>query len=98
MAFGRSLDAGEPARPGGRRAGRHELHRLERSAVLATGTLACPACDAPVLPALPVTPPDPLSCPFCAHAGAVRDFLTLGGTPRPTRVEVRVVPRRSRGR
>jgi len=32
-----------------------------------------------------------MRCPFCAHRGAVRDFLSLGEPTRPTRVEVRIV-------
>jgi hypothetical protein len=69
-------------------AGRYELRRTRTSWQLATGTLACPTCDAPVLPAGAVSPADPMSCGFCAHAGAVRDFLTLGEPTRPTRVVV----------
>ena len=34
--------------------------------------------------------PDPLSCGYCSHAGAVRDFLSLAEPTRPTRVVVRV--------
>jgi hypothetical protein len=94
VAFQRTYGGGEPARPSGRQGGRHELHQLDRSSVLATGTIACPACDAPVLPAGPVGPADGLTCPFCAHAGAVREFLTLDGSSRPTRVVVRVVVHR----
>jgi hypothetical protein len=56
---------------------------------MATGTLACPACDAPVLPpADAMSPPDPISCAFCRHTGAVRDFLSLAEPTRPTRVTV----------
>jgi hypothetical protein len=58
---------------------------------MATGTLACPACDAPLLPSLEaMSPPDPIACGFCRHAGAVRDFLSLGEPTRPTRVVVRI--------
>ncbi len=68
-----------------------EEHRLARSSRVATGTLACPRCDAPVaLAAGPVAPRDALACPFCAHAGAVRDFLSLAPPSRPTRVVVRI--------
>lgn len=71
-------------------AGRHERRR-ETSWHLATGTLACPACDAPVLPSVrAMSPPDPIACGFCSHAGAVRDFLSLGEPTRPTRVVVRI--------
>jgi hypothetical protein len=71
--------------------------RRVRSGRLATGTLACPLCDAPV--ALATTfagPADPLGCPYCDHAGAVRDFLSLGEPSRPARVTVRVISRRRR--
>jgi len=72
----------------------HEERRSVRSATLATGTLACPSCDAPVAPGPGVLrPPDPLGCPYCAHAASVRDFLTLGAPSRPARVSVRVVER-----
>ena len=68
----------------------HEI-RPARSTVLATGTLACPRCDAPVAPGpVPLRPAEPLACPFCAHDGAVRDFLSLGAPSRPARVVVRV--------
>ena len=64
--------------------------RRARSSHLAVGTLACPACDAPVVPDGPLSPAAPLGCPYCDHAGAVRDFLLLGEPTRPTRVVVRV--------
>lgn len=73
---------------------REEVRRPRRSERLAGGTLACTRCDAPVLPDGPVSPADSLSCPFCSHSAPVRDFLSLAGPPRPTRVEVRVVQRR----
>jgi hypothetical protein len=74
--------------------GRHEKRRAIRSSRLAVGTLACPDCDAPVAPPLtPLSPADPLGCGFCQHSAAVRDFLSLAAPARPTRVEVRVVPR-----
>ena len=58
---------------------------------LAAGTLACPECDAPVLPsAHGASPAEVMSCGFCGHAAAVRDFLSLGEPTRPTRVVVRV--------
>jgi hypothetical protein len=70
--------------------GHYELRRSIRSRELATGTLACPSCDAPVLPEGAMSPSDPLGCGYCAHEGAVRDFLSLGEPTRPTRVVVRV--------
>jgi hypothetical protein len=70
--------------------GHHELRRSVARREMATGTLACPSCDAPVLPAGVMSPADPMSCGFCAHAGAVRDFLSLGQPTRPTRVVVSV--------
>jgi len=79
-----------PRRVGGFR---EEVKRPGRSGRIASGTLACPDCDAPVLPEGAVSPADALSCPFCGHDGPVRDFLSLAGPLRPTRVEVRVVAR-----
>lgn len=71
-----------------------EIRYAHRTGHLATGTLACPVCDAPVSPGPGVlAPPDPLQCPVCAHAGAVRDFLSLAAPSRPARVQVRVVRR-----
>lgn len=69
-----------------------EERRERRSGHLATATLACPGCDAPVSPGpAPLRPADPLACPVCAHAGAVRDFLSLARPARAARVSVRVV-------
>ena len=90
MSFARKFD-GEPI---GRLSGIEEERRVARTTVLATGTLACPRCDAPVMPAGPVAPADALACPYCAHAGAVRDFLSLAPPARPARVEVRIVQSR----
>jgi hypothetical protein len=67
--------------------------RIRRADRLATGTLACPVCDAPVAPAGPMTPAQRIGCPYCGHAGAVRDFLSLAAPSRPARVAVRVVRR-----
>ena len=62
---------------------------------LGSGTLACPHCDAPVaLGSSFVSPADALSCPYCGHAAAVRDFLSLSQPTRPARVAVRVIRRR----
>jgi hypothetical protein len=93
VAFHREIEGAEPVRaqPVERLAGRHELRRTQTTWDLATGTLACPACDAPVLPSpRPMSPPDPMSCGYCRHAGAVRDFLSLAEPTRPTRVAVRI--------
>jgi hypothetical protein len=40
-----------------------------------------------------MSPADDLSCGFCGHAGAVRDFLSLGEPTRPTHVVVRLALR-----
>ena len=69
---------------------RLERRRAAPAGRLGVGTLACPHCDAPVMPEGAVAPADTLACPFCAHAGAVRDFLLLAAPSRPARVEVRV--------
>jgi hypothetical protein len=86
----RHLDGPEPVRPGQGTA-QQEL-RIGRTARLGTGTLACPRCDAPVAPPAGTSAPaDPLACPFCGHAAALRDFLSLAPPARPARVDVRVV-------
>jgi hypothetical protein len=72
--------------------GAEEIRHFTRSARLGSGTLACPHCDVPVaLTGGPASPAEPLGCPFCGHAGAVRDFLSLAAPSRPARVDVRVV-------
>jgi hypothetical protein len=97
VAFHRGIDGSDPARsePVAPRAGIQEERRDARSQRLATGTLACPSCDAPIALAGALAPADPLGCPFCLHAAAARDFLSLAEPSRPQRVAVRVV-RRSR--
>jgi uncharacterized paraquat-inducible protein A len=67
--------------------------RIRRTDRLATGTLACPDCDAPVAPAGRMSPAQPAACPYCGHAAALRDFLSLAAPARPARVAVRVVRR-----
>lgn len=94
MSLHRGIGGSGPLEPDpvGGLSGAEEIRRVERSSVLATGTLACPACDAPVAVTTGrLTPRDAMTCPYCAHAGAVRDFLSLGEPTRPTRVQVRVV-------
>ena len=88
MSLERNVDGAEPLR--GTTAG-HLLRRPARTARLGTGTLACPSCDAPVAPAGVLRPAEPLTCPYCATAGPVRDFLSLAAPSRPARVVVRVV-------
>jgi hypothetical protein len=71
-----------------------EERRRAPSWHLGTGTLACPDCDAPVaLTAAAMSPADPLGCPYCGHAAALRDFLSLAAPSRPTRVRLRIVDR-----
>ena len=87
-------EPGPDARAGAPSAAQEE-HRRARAGRVGTGTLACPRCDAPViLPAGAASPSQPLACPYCRHAGAVRDFLSLAAPTRPARVTVRVVERR----
>jgi hypothetical protein len=92
VSLHRGIDGSDPLRPEPviDLAGASE-HRFAATRVLATGTLACPHCDVPVAPlAGPMAPADPLGCPYCGHAGAVRDFLSLAPPSRPARVTVRV--------
>jgi hypothetical protein len=99
MALQRGIDGSDPIEPQavGRLAGTQELRRVGRSQRMATGTLACPECDAPVaLAGRILAPRDGMSCPFCRHTAAVRDFLSLAVPSRPARVEVRVVARERR--
>lgn len=70
-----------------------EERRRARTSHLARGTLACPGCDAPVGPARPLSPADAIACPYCAHSGPVRDFLSLASPTRPAHVDVRIVAR-----
>jgi hypothetical protein len=70
--------------------GPREYRYRANSTQLATGTLACPRCDAPVAPARSLTPAESIACPFCGHADAVREFLSLTPPTRPARVVVRV--------
>jgi hypothetical protein len=68
-----------------------EEQRRARPWHLATGSLACPGCDAPVvLATASAQPADALSCPFCDHSSALRDFLSLAQPPRAPRVNVLV--------
>ncbi len=90
MGLQRGIDDSEPIRPIGDEVS-HEEHRVARTGVVAVGTLACPSCDAPVaLGDSRVSARDPLMCPFCAHHGPARDFLSLEPPVRPTRVAVRI--------
>jgi hypothetical protein len=93
MALSRGTDGsdGEPTQPVAKLAEIRHHQRVERSSLLADGTLACPRCDAPVaLPTDPLSVTEPLGCPYCGHGARVRDFLSLAAPSRPARVEVRV--------
>jgi hypothetical protein len=70
--------------------GPREIRYRARSTQLAAGTLACPRCDAPVAPGRPLSPAESITCPFCTHSGAVREFLSLKPPTRAARVVVRV--------
>ena len=87
------FDGSDPIgdRPVGRMV--QEERRRARTSHVARGTLACPSCDAPVVPARPLSPAEAIVCPFCATAGAVRDFLSLATPARPAHVDVRIVVR-----
>lgn len=89
MALHRSNDGPEPD---GHARAVHIERRTAHDGHLGTGTLACPRCDVPVtLATRTAAPADPLACPYCGHAAAVRDFLSLAPPTRPTRVAVRVL-------
>ena len=94
MSLHRSVDGTEPLRPEPvtRLAGASEIRPADGVWHLATGTLACPGCDAPVAPSPGRHAPGaPLACPYCEHAGVVRDFLSFSSPPRAARVDVRVL-------
>jgi hypothetical protein len=94
VALHSGIDGSDPVRRIDE-AGQREL-RPARTSRMGTGTLACPRCDAPVaLAGRIVSPADRLACPFCAHAGRARDFLSLATPTRPARVTLRVVERAS---
>ena len=94
MSFLRGIgDSGHNTTGTGARFVRQSAHlrRDIRTATLCEGTLACARCDAPVAAggqALTMT--TELVCPFCAHRGPVRDFLSLAAPTRPARVVVRI--------
>lgn len=92
MAFIRWTEGADPVRSDAN--WRQEEIRRSTSTRLAHGTLACPRCDAPVAPTGRLSPADPIACPYCATAGAVRDFLSLASPARPAHVEVHVRLRR----
>ena len=91
MSFEAAADWTDPrqARLAAAAGGHHEERRATRPWHLATGSLACPDCDAPVvLTSGRARPTDPLRCPFCDHAAALRDFLSLATPARAPRVHV----------
>jgi hypothetical protein len=92
VSWFRSTEGADPLRSDAT-TGPQEVRKATRSTQLATGTLACPECDAPVAPDRPLRPSDAIACPYCAHGGPVRDFLSLAAPTRPARVEVHVVQR-----
>ena len=96
MTWWRGIEGsdGRGVEPMGRLGGVEEERRATRSGRMAVGTLACPRCDAPVaLAGRRLSPADGLECPYCEHAGVLREFLSLAVPTRPARVEVRVVRR-----
>ena len=93
MSILRGIDDSDDARSGPitrAGAGQEELRPTTRSGRVASGSLACGCCDAPVALAAPAALTDALTCPYCAHRGPVRDFLSLADPTRPARVVVRV--------
>ena len=88
MAFFRWTEGADPVRSDAN--WRQQEIRRSPSTRLASGTLACPECDAPVSPTGRMTPADAIGCPYCGHAGVVREFLSLAPPARPARVDVYV--------
>jgi len=75
------------------RSGRQVIQwqRAARSDRIADATLACARCDAPVaIGPGRLTMSDTLTCPFCGHQAAIRDFVSLALPTRATRIVVRV--------
>jgi hypothetical protein len=97
VSFTRGIDGPRftPLRSEGRVATVHEhKRRSTRRSEVGTGTLACRRCDAPVaIGGASLGPADAMSCPFCGHSGAVREFLSLAAPVRPARVVVKVIER-----
>jgi hypothetical protein len=74
------------------RVAHEEVRHARRSSQFAVGTLACSRCDAPVSPGdRPRLLTEVITCPFCAHHGSLREFLTLGEPTRPAHVVLSVV-------
>jgi hypothetical protein len=101
MPFHRGSDGSEPlrAQPIAGLPGAHE-ERAARPWRL-SGTLACRRCDAPIsLGGHARALSHALHCPYCGHTAALHDFLSLAAPTRPTRVQIRMLPRprRARGR
>lgn len=96
MTFQRGIDGSEPlrAQPISVPAGAREIGEASSTLRVACGTLACPRCDAPIgLGGRAASFAEHLHCPFCRHAAALREFLSLAAPTRPARVEVRARPR-----
>jgi hypothetical protein len=89
-----SFVRGESSRPDASEQSGRQVIQWRRAAVsdrLADATLACARCDAPVaIGPGRLTMTDTLTCPFCGHHAAVRDFVSLALPTRATRVVVRV--------
>ena len=62
--------------------GLFEERRATRTGRVAGCSLTCPSCDAPIALGASASPGDALWCPFCEHAGALRDFLSLSRRPQ----------------
>jgi hypothetical protein len=95
MSFLRGINtSGFGERGGPESPAQEERRRANRTSVLGVGTLACARCDAPVSTGgQTLAADDAMSCPYCRHAGVVRDFLSLRAPSRPARVVIRVVIR-----
>ena len=62
-------------------AGRVELRKQTRAAMLGTRGLACPACDMPLSIGAPLAWDQDAACPFCDEVAPTRAFVRDAGWP-----------------
>jgi hypothetical protein len=62
-------------------AGRIELRKQSRAAMLGIRGFACPACDMPLAVSEPLAWNQRAACPFCDEVAPTRDFVRDTGWP-----------------